>query len=119
MKASLGLAGAVLVTLALASPAGAAVKASAALLRQGDALQLEVKVTSTKAFTAATRPRAVKVGALSLKKAAAGRKAVTFRSAPQRGAAATKLEALANTRPAIRVSFRKATKTLHASVQPA
>ena len=66
--------------LVLAPTAGAAVKASAALQRSGDAFVLQVKVTSTKAFTASTRPRSVKVGSLSLKRTRPARKAVTFKS---------------------------------------
>ena len=100
----------------LAPTAGAAVKASAALVRSGDAFRLEVKVTSTKAFTATTRPRSVKVGRLSLKRAASGRKAVTFRSGSLNAAKATDL---AGSRPAIRVGTRGGTKTLRAKVAPA
>lgn len=49
---------AVLVTsLAPVATADAAVKASAKLVGAGDAIKLEVAVTSTKAFTAKTRPK--------------------------------------------------------------
>src|SRR4051794_27996653 len=102
---------ALLATLVLVPAAGAAVNASAALQRAGDAFRLEVKVTSTKAFTAASRPRAVKVGTLSLKRTSSARKTVTFRSGALTAANATKL---AGSRAAIRVKSRRGTRTLHA-----
>jgi len=107
---------ALLATLVLVPAADAAVKASAALQRSGDAFRLEVKVTSSQAFTAATRPRSAKVGKLSLKRTSTARKAVTFRSGPITAEAATKL---AGSRAAIRVGFRGTTKTLRAKVAPA
>src|SRR4051794_3266835 len=96
--------------------AGASVKASAALVRAGGALQLEVSVSSTKAFTAATRPKSVKVGSVSLKRTSSGAKQVVFRSGALTAGAATKL---AGSRPAIRVKSRAGTRTLRATVTPA
>src|SRR4051795_10233612 len=92
---------AVLATLVLVPAAGAAVTAAAALQRVGDAFRLEVKVTSTKAFTAAARPRSAKVGTVSLKRIFSSRKTVTFRSGTLTAAAATKL---ADSRAKIRVT---------------
>lgn len=102
-----------LATLVLAPSAGAAVKASAALQRSGDAFRLQVKVTSTKAFTAGTRPRSAKVGKLSLRRVATARKSVTFRSGKIDAAAATRLN---GARAAIRVTSRAGTRTLRAKV---
>jgi len=113
MRSSLAAGAALLATLILAPTAGAAVKASAALQRSGDAFVLQVRVTSTKAFTASTRPRSVKVGSLSLKRTTSARKAVTFKSKAITAAKATQLN---GSRPAIRVTSRSSTKTLRAKV---
>jgi hypothetical protein len=119
MRSSLRVAAActaLLATLVLVPAAGAAVKASAALQRAGDAFRLEVKVTSSKPFTAATRPRSAKVGTLSLKRVSSARKVVIFRSGTVTAADAAKL---ANSRAAIRVKSRRGVKTLRANVAPA
>jgi hypothetical protein len=113
MRSSLAACAALLATLILVPTAGAAVKASAALKRSGDATVLQVRVTSTKAFTASTRPRSVKVGSLSLKRTASTRKAVTFKS---KALTSAKAIALNGSRPAIRVTSRSGTKTFHARV---
>src|SRR3954470_21383472 len=99
MRSTIALCTALLAALVLAPAAGAAVTDSAALQRVGDAFRLEVKVTSTKAFPAANRPRSAKVGSLSLKRAAGGRNTVTLRSGTLTAAKATKL---ANSRATIR-----------------
>jgi hypothetical protein len=104
---------ALLATFVLVPAAGAAVKASAALSRSGDAFRLTVQVTSTKAFTASTRPRSVKVGTLSLRRVSSARKAVTFRSRSITAAAATRLN---GSRASIRVTSRSGTRTLRAKV---
>src|SRR3954454_15183855 len=114
MRSSLSIVAvcaALLATLVLVPAAGAAVTASGALQRAGDAFRLEVKVTSTKAFTAAARPRSAKVGTLSLKRAAGSRNTVTFRSGTLTAAKATKL---AGSRATIRVKSRRGTQTLRA-----
>jgi hypothetical protein len=116
MRSSLRVAAAcaaLLATLVLVPTAGAAVKASAALQRSGDAFRLEVKVTSTKAFTASSRPRSVKVGSLSLRRVSAARKSATFRSGSITADAATRLN---GSRVAIRVTSRAGTRTLRANV---
>src|SRR3954452_17386740 len=116
MRSTIAVCMALLVTLVPAPAAGAAVKASAALQRVGDAFRLEVKVTSSKAFTAAARPRSAKVGTLSLKRDASTRKTVTFRSGTLTAPKATKL---AGSRATIRVKSRRVTTTLRAKVAPA
>jgi len=113
MRSSLVACAALLAMLVLAPTAGAAVKASAALQRSGDAFVLQVRVTSTKAFTASTRPRSVKVGSLSLKRSTSTRKAVTFKSKSIPAAEATRLNG-SNAR--IRVTSRSGTKTLRSKV---
>ncbi len=113
MRSSLAACVALLAVLVLAPTAGAAVKASAALQRSGDAFVLQVKVTSTKAFTASNRPRSAKVGSLSLKRTTSTRKAVTFKSKSIAAADATRLNG-SNAR--IRVTSRSGTKTLRAKV---
>jgi hypothetical protein len=113
MRSSFVACVALLAMLVLAPMASAAVKASAALQRSGDAFVLQVRVTSTKAFTASTRPRSVKVGSLSLKRTASTRKAVTFKSKSLSAAKATSLNG-SNAR--IRVTSSSGTKTLRAKV---
>ena len=113
MRSSLAACAALLAMLVLAPTASAAVKASAALQRSGDAFVLQVRVTSTKAFTASTRPRSVKVGSLSLKRSTSTRKAVTFKSKSISAAEATRLNG-SNAR--IRVTSRSGTKTLRSKV---
>ncbi len=113
MRSSFVACAALLAMLVLAPTAGAAVKASAALQRSGDAFVLQVRVTSTKAFTASTRPRSVKVGSLSLKRTASTRKAVTFKSKSLSAAKATSLN---GTNARIRVTSSSGTKTLRAKV---
>jgi hypothetical protein len=112
LRAAAACAG-LLATLVLVPAAGAAVKASAALQRSGDAFRLEVNLTSTKAFTASTRPRSAKVGTLSLRRSTSTRKAVTFRSGAITAAAATRLN---GSRASIRVTSRSGTRTLRAKV---
>src|SRR3954468_15002933 len=104
MRSTIAVCMALLATLVPAPAAGAAVKASAELQRAGDAFRLEVKVTSTKAFTAAARPRSAKVGALSLKHTPGSGNTVTFRSGTLTAAKATKL---AGSRATIRVKSRR------------
>jgi hypothetical protein len=113
MRSSFVACVALLAMLVLAPTAGAAVTASAALQRSGDAFVLQVRVTSTKAFTASTRPRSVKVGSLSLKRTASTRKAVTFKSKSLSAAKATSLN---GTNAKIRVTSSAGTKTLRATV---
>jgi hypothetical protein len=109
----------------LAGPAGAApkLKASAALLRAGDATTLEVKLTSKRKFTAATRPRSVKVSAngtaYTLKRAVSKPKAMTWRSPALTGPAAQALEALGGTKRAITVRTKSGKRTLRTTVAPA
>src|SRR5690349_6907757 len=67
-------------TFVLVPVAGAAVKASAGLVRTGDTFVLEVTVTSGKAFTAKTRPKSAKVGKVSLKRVSSAAKKVVLRS---------------------------------------
>ncbi|MDA0171305.1 hypothetical protein OJ998_19550 [Solirubrobacter taibaiensis] len=106
----------VLWTLASVAAADAAVKASAKLVGAGDAIKLEVAVTSSKAFTTQTRPKSVKVGSLALKRVAVSKKAATFRSGVLAADAATKLS---GSSAAFKVKSGSGTKTMRAKVAPA
>jgi hypothetical protein len=97
--------------LALPATASAAVKTKVSLLRAADGVRIQVKVTSTKRFTKATRPRAVKVtgggATYKLKRVANARKSTTWRSDP-----AAALEALGGQQVKVRVSTRAKTRTV-------
>lgn len=97
--------------LALPATASAAVKTKVSLLRAADGVRIEVKVTSTKRFTKATRPRAVKVTGggttYKLKRVANARKSTTWRSDP-----AAALEALGGQKINVRISTRAKTRTV-------
>jgi hypothetical protein len=112
---------AVLASLALAPSASAAVKAKVALLRVTNGVQLDVKLTSKKAFTRATRPRAVKLTAgtssYKLKRVKATRKASTWRSAVQSGTAATALENLGGDRVKLKVTTKRGKRTVRGKVK--
>lgn len=107
---------ALLATFVLVPTAGAAVKASAALVRAGDTFRLEVTVTSTKAFTAATRPSSAKVGKVSLKRVSSAAKKVVLRSGTLTADVAT---TLSGAQASIKIKTRGATKTLHTKVAAA
>jgi hypothetical protein len=101
--------------VALPSTASAAVKTKVSLLRAADGVRLEVKVTSTKRFTKATRPRGVRVSgggaSYKLKRVANRRKSTTWRSDPNAA-----LEALGGTKVRVRISTRARTRTVRPNV---
>src|SRR3954452_4722885 len=107
---------ALLATLALTPAANASIKATAALVRTGDAFRLEVTVTSTKAFTAATRPKSAKVGKVSLKRVSSAAKKVVLRSGALTADVAT---ILSGSQAAIKLKTGGGTKTLRTKIVPA
>jgi hypothetical protein len=114
-----GAALAVLVSLfAAPAAASAAVKTKAALVRDAAGVLIEVKVTSTKRFTKATKPRGVKVTAggasYKLKKVASTRRSSTWRSAP-----AAALEAVGGQKVKVRISTRRKARTVNPTVTAA
>ena len=111
-----GAALAALITLfAIPATASAAVKTKAALVRETAGVRIEVKVSSTKRFTKATKPRGVKVTAAGasykLKKVASTRKSSTWRSDP-----AAALEAVGGQKIRVRISTRGKTRTVKPTV---
>jgi hypothetical protein len=121
MKLSAALA--VVAALVLAPAASAAVKTKVALLSaRNGGVQLQVRVTSKKPFTRATRPRAVKVIAGSssykLKRAKATRKSSTWRSAVMTGADQTALTQLVDQRVKIQLKTKRGKRTVRATVPP-
>ncbi len=111
-----GAALAALISLfALPATASAAVKTKAALVRETAGVRIEVKVSSTKRFTKATKPRGVKVTAAGasykLKKVASTRKSSTWRSDP-----AAALEAVGGQKIKVRISTRGKTRTVKPTV---
>jgi len=114
---------AILVPLvAVPATASAAVKAKVALTSvAAGGVQIQVKLTSKKAFTRATRPRKVTVSAgarsYKLKRVASSRKASTWRSAAQTGAAADQLKALGGSRVKVKLSTPGGARTLRSKVQ--
>lgn len=107
---------AVLVPLfALPATASAAVKTKVALVRDAAGVRIEVKVSSTKKFTKATKPRGVKVTAAGasykLKKVASTRKSTTWRSDP-----AAALEAVGGQKVKVRISTRRKARTVKPTV---
>jgi hypothetical protein len=105
---------AVLASLAvLPATASAAVKSK--LVRDAAGVHIEVKISSAKRFTKATKPRGVKVTAAGatykLKKAASTRKTSTWRSDP-----AAALEAIGGQKVKVRVSTRGRTRTFRPKV---
>jgi hypothetical protein len=106
----------VAVLAALPASASAAVKTNVSLLRATDGVHVEVKLSSTKRFTKATKPRGVKViaGATSykLKRVASTRKSSTWRSGP-----AAALEALGGTKVKVRITTRAKTRTVQPTVK--
>jgi hypothetical protein len=101
--------------VALPATASAAVKTRVSLLRAADGVRLEVKVSSTKRFTKATRPRGVKVTAggasYKLKRVASSRKSTTWRSDPNAA-----LEALGGTKVKVRITTRGRARTVRPTV---
>jgi hypothetical protein len=101
--------------VALPATASAAVKTKVSLLRAADGVRLEVKVSSTKRFTKATRPRGVKVTAggatYELKRVASSRKSTTWRSDPNAA-----LETLGGTKVKVRISTRRRARTVRPTV---
>ena len=101
--------------VAFPATASAAVKTKVSLLRAADGVRLEVKVSSTKRFTKATRPRGVKVTAggasYKLKRVASSRKSTTWRSDPNAA-----LEALGGTKVKVRISTRGRARTVRPTV---
>ena len=101
--------------VALPSTASAAVKTKVSLLRAADGVRLEVKVTSTKRFTKATRPRGVRVtgggASYKLKRVASSRKSTTWRSDPNAA-----LEALGGSKVKVRIATRARTRTVRPTV---
>jgi hypothetical protein len=111
-----GAALAVLVSLfAAPAAASAGVKTKAALVRDAAGVLIEVKVTSTKKFTKATKPRGVKVTAAGatykLKKVASTRKSSTWRSDP-----AAALEAIGGQKVKVRISTKGKARTVKPKV---
>ena len=110
-------AGAALAALAtlfvLPATASAAVKSK--LVRDTAGVHIEVKISSAKRFTKATKPRGVKVTAAGatykLKKAASTRKSSTWRSDP-----AAALEAVGGQKIKVRVSTKSRTRTFRPKV---
>ena len=111
--------GAVLAVLAslvaLPATASAAVKTKVSLVRDAAGVRVEVKLSSTKRFTKATKPRGVKVTAAGasykLKKVASTRKSSTWRSDP-----AAALEAVGGQQVKVRISTRGKTRTVKPTV---
>jgi hypothetical protein len=111
-----GAALAALVSLfAVPATASAAVKTKVALVRDTAGVRIEVKVSSTKRFTKATKPRGVKVtaagAAYKLKKVANTRKSSTWRSDP-----AAALEAVGGQKVKVRIAMRGKTRTVKPTV---
>jgi hypothetical protein len=107
--------------LVLAPAASAAVKTKVSLINAPNGgAQLQVKLTSKKAFTRATRPRAVKVtaGAVSykLKRTKATRKASTWRSPVMTGADKTALTQLVDKRVKVQVKTKRGKRTVRLKV---
>lgn len=101
---------AVVAALLFAAPASAAsLKATVSLQRAGDNATIEVKLTSSRAFTAKTRPKSVKVGSIKLSRVAQKGKVSTWRSAAR---PAAQIEALAGKKVSIKVTTRAGTKTV-------
>jgi hypothetical protein len=101
---------AVVAALILASPASAAsLKATVSLQRAGDNATIEVKLTSSRPFTAKTKPKSVKVGSLKLRRVSQKGKVSTWRSAAR---PAAQIEALAGKKVSIKVTTRAGTKTV-------
>ena len=116
MKPTLAAVLAALLLAAVPTTASAAsLKAKVSLARAGASATIEVKLTSSRAFTAKTRPRGVKVGAIKLSRVAQSRKAATWRSA---ALPAAQVEKLAGTRVAIKVTTRAGTRTLRGGAGP-
>ena len=114
---------AVLAALVLAPAASAAVKTKVSLLNaRNGGVQLQVKLTSKKPFTRATRPRAVKVisgsSTYKLKRAKATRKASTWRSPVMTGADQTTLTQLVDKRVKVQVKTKRGTRTVRQKVPP-
>jgi hypothetical protein len=104
---------AVVAALLFAAPASAAsLKATVSLQRAGDNATIEVKLTSSRPFTAKTKPKSVKVGSIKLSRVSQKGKVSTWRSAPK---PATQIEALAGKRVSIKITTRAGTKTVHGS----
>jgi hypothetical protein len=121
MKLSAALA--VLASLLLAPAASAAVKTKVSLLNtRSGGVQLQVRITSSKSFTRATKPRAVKVSsgasAFKLKLAKAARKASTWRSAEKTGNDRTTLTQLVDKRVKVQVKTKRGKRTVRAKVPP-
>lgn len=87
----------------------AALKAKVTLQRSGDTATVEVKLTASRAFTARTRPRSVKVGSLKLSRVSQKGKVSTWRSAAR---PAAQIEALAGKKLSIKVTTRAGSKTV-------
>jgi hypothetical protein len=106
---------AVLASLVVPAAASAAVKTTVSLVRDAAGVRVEVKVSSTKRFTKATKPRGVKVTAAGasykLKRVASTRKSTTWRSDP-----AAALEALGGQKVKVRISTRAKTRTVRPTV---
>jgi hypothetical protein len=85
-------------------------------------VQLQVRLTSKKPFTRATRPRAVKVIAGSssykLKRGKATRKSSTWRSPVMTGDDETALTKLVDTRVKVQVKTKRGKRTVRAKVPP-
>src|SRR4051794_16031284 len=104
---------AVVAALLFASPASAAsLKAAVSLQRAGDNATIEVKLTSSRPFTAKTKPKRVKVGSIKLSRVSQKGKVSTWRSAAR---PAAQIEALAGKKISITVTTRAGTKTVRAN----
>jgi hypothetical protein len=105
-----------------AAPAEAAFKASTSLSSASGKVRLVVKLTSTKALTARTRPRSVKVKygkktyALAKARASASVNAGTWRSAAYTGKAAAALSALAGKSVSVKVTSRAGTASARSAI---
>jgi hypothetical protein len=110
--------------LLAAAPADASFKSPVSLSTSGGKVRLVVKLTSTKALTARTRPRSVKVKVgkktytLSKAKAAAAKavSAGTWRSAAYAGKAGAALSALAGKSVSVKITSRAGTSTVRSTV---
>jgi hypothetical protein len=114
---------AVLAALVVAPAASAAVKTKVSLLNaRSGGVQLQVRLTSKKPFTRATRPRAVKViagsSSFKLKRAKATRKSSTWRSPVMTGTDRTTLTQLVDTRVKVQVKTKRGKRTVRAKVPP-
>jgi hypothetical protein len=104
---------AVVAALLFAAPASAAsLKATVTLARSGDNATIEVKLTSSRPFTAKTKPKSVKVGSIKLSRVSQKGKVSTWRSAAR---PAAQIEALAGKKLSIKVTTRAGTKTVRSN----